>query len=126
METSSFGLLFGCAGAAAAFYGTQFLVKRKYGLAQDAEPSGEEEKIRRAYSRLFLLRLGCLILSLAAVCIWFLEPAPYAAGLLGAGACLLLWKAFRLRSRIMKQAKEAENRLIAGAATAGPDLIARR
>ncbi|MBP3731240.1 MAG: hypothetical protein J6I40_07220 [Mailhella sp.] len=122
MESSSLGLLFGCAGVAVAFYGTQRFVKRKYGLDRRGHGATEtQQKIGEAYDRLFILRLGCLVLSLAAACTWFLEPRPYLAGLLGIGACFLLWKAFRLRSVIVRQAREAENSLIGIGALAGTD-----
>lgn len=84
----------------------------------------DEAAISKAYDRLFLLRLGCLVLSLAAACTWFLEPHPYAAGVLGAGACFMLWKAYRQRSWIVRRSREAEDKAIAG--MAGHGLEAKR
>ncbi len=80
--------------------------------------------ISKAYDRLFLLRLGCLVLSLASACTWFLEPHPYVAGVLGAGACYMLWKAYRQRSWIVRRSREAEDKAIAG--MAGHGLEAKR
>jgi hypothetical protein len=119
MESASLGLLFGCAGAVVAFYGTKCYVKRKYGLEQQNHGDDDvEAQISKAYDRLFLLRLGCLVLSLAAACTWFLEPHPYVAGVLGAGACFMLWKAFRQRSWIVKKSKEVEDRIVGGGTSA--------
>ncbi|MBR4423272.1 MAG: hypothetical protein IKS68_03520 [Mailhella sp.] len=122
MESASLGLIFGCAGAMAAFYGTKCYLRQKYGMERnDADGSDADAEISKAYDRLFLLRMGCLVLSLAAACTWFLEPHPYAAGVLGAGACWLLWKAFRQRSWIVKKSREVEDRIIGGMASPGPE-----
>lgn len=114
MEASSVGILFGCAGAAAAFLGTRFYI-RKHQSWQAAAAAGElSEKVRKAYDQLFLLRLGCLILSLAAAGIWFIELKPYIPGVLVGFACLMLWKAYRLRSALMKHVREANHGMMPG------------
>ena len=113
MEASSIGILFGCAGAAAAFLGTRFYI-RKHQSWQAVAGKGLDAQIRKAYDQLFLLRLGCLILSLAAAGIWFIEPKPYIPGALVAVACLMLWKAYRLRGALMKRVREASHGMMPG------------
>ena len=114
MEASSVGILFGCAGAAVAFLGTRFYI-RKHQSWQAAAAAGElSAKVRKAYDQLFLLRLGCLILSLAAAGIWFIELKPYIPGVLVVFACLMLWKADRLRSALMKHVREANHGMMPG------------
>ena len=114
MEASSVGILFGCTGAAVAFLGTRFYI-RKHQSWQAAAAAGElSAKVRKAYDQLFLLRLGCLILSLAAAGIWFIELKPYIPGVLVVFACLMLWKAYRLRSALMKHVREANHGMMPG------------
>ena len=114
MEASSVGILFGCAGAAVAFLGTRFYIRRHQSWQAAAEAGALDTKVRNAYAQLFLLRLGCLILSLAAAGIWFLETEPYIPGALVVLACLMLWKAYRLRSALMKHVREANHGMMPG------------
>jgi len=112
MEATSIGLLFGCAGVAVVFYGTRRLIDGKGKRLGDTGDYADCAALRDDYRRLFLLRLGCFALSLAAAGIWLLEPKPYAAGILVSVACLLLWRAFRLRNRIVVRLREQGEKMV--------------
>ena len=86
MEATSIGLLFGCAGVALVFYGTRRLIDGKGKRLGDTGDYADCAALRDDYRRLFLLRLGCFALSLAATSIWLLEPKPYGAEI-GRASC---------------------------------------
>ena len=84
MEPASIGLLFGCFGAISVFCASKYYVQRRWGTKQSGrkmESMTEKaaDDIVIAYERLALIRAITLLLSLAAIGLWFLEPKPYMA-----------------------------------------------
>ncbi|MCR5220342.1 MAG: hypothetical protein K6E31_05030 [bacterium] len=73
-----------------------------------AKRTAADTVIEIAYARLALMRALTLLLGLAAMSLWFLEPKPYAAGVVAALACFFLWRAWLLRGRILKRLQEKE------------------
>ncbi len=116
MEPASLGLLFGCLGAISVFCGSKYYVQRRWGAGQGSKKrksmtgdGGANDIIEISYERLALLRVVTLLLSLAAVGLWFLEPEPYAAGAMAALACFCLWRGWLLRGKILKRLQEKGN-----------------
>ena len=116
MEPASWGLLFGCLGAISVFCGSKYYVQRRWGTRQDSgkrkSMTGDgtiNDIIETSYERLALLRVMTLLLSLAAVGLWFLEPKPYAAGAVAVLSCFCLWRGWLLRGKILKRLQEKRN-----------------
>ncbi len=114
MEPSSLGLLFGCFGAISVFCGSKYYARQRWGTGQDIKKKMTKEAatdavVEASYERLALLRVITLLLSLAAVGLWLLEPKPYVAGAVAALACFCLWRAWLLRGRILERLRGKGN-----------------
>ena len=116
MEPASLGLLFGCFGAISVFCISKYYVQRHWGRGKStakiqnmARGATTDTVIEISYERLALMRALTLLLSLAAIGLWFFEPKPYVAGGVAALACFFLWRAWLLRGRILKRLQEKKS-----------------